>query len=82
MTNKLENVTPIKIAIPIMSADCIAEITDIANIFPKAIEDLDAGDTSALFMNPYLLSHSVLTPPKILVNIAVSIMTPGAMNSR
>ena len=32
-------------------------------------------------MNPYRLSHSVLTPPNMLVNIAVSTITPGAMNS-
>ena len=48
---------------------------------PNAIEDREIGEVRALFIKPYLLSHNVLTPPKILVNIAVSIITPGAINS-
>jgi hypothetical protein len=45
------------------------------------MDDLEIGDVSAWFINPYLLSHKVFTPPKILVKIAVSIMIPGVMNS-
>jgi hypothetical protein len=82
ITKRFGNDTPIRIAMPIIRADCIAEIKDIASIFPNAMEDLDAGETSALFMKPYLLSHNVLTPPKMLVKIAVRIITPGAINSK
>ena len=81
ITSKFEMCTPNASAIPRIRLDCNAEIKDIASIFPNAIEDLDTGETRALFMKPYRLSHNVLTPPKILVNIAVSIITPGAMNS-
>jgi hypothetical protein len=79
--NKFGIVTPIAIAIPKMRLACIAATRDIANIFPSAIDDLEIGEVSAWFINPYLLSHKVFTPPKMLVKIAVSIIIPGAMNS-
>jgi hypothetical protein len=74
-------VTPIAKAIPTIKLACIAEIKEIADIFPSAMEDREIGDVNALFINPYRLSHRVLTPPKILVKIAVRIITPGAINS-
>jgi hypothetical protein len=74
-------VTPIARAIPKIKLAWSAAIREIADIFPIAIEEREIGDVRALFINPYLLSQSVFTPPKILVNIAVSIMTPGAINS-
>mgnify|MGYP000262054442 FL=1 len=45
------------------------------------IAEREIGEVNALFIKPYLLSQSVLTPPKILVKIAVKMMTPGAINS-
>ncbi len=53
----------------------------MADIFPRAIEEREIGEVNALFIKPYLLSQSVLTPPKMLVKMAVRIITPGAMNS-
>jgi hypothetical protein len=73
--------TPIANAIPKIKLACNAEIKEIADIFPRAIDEREIGDVSALFIKPYLLSQRVLTPPKILVKIAVSIITPGAINS-
>ena len=64
-----------------MRLACIAATKDIANIFPSAIDDLEIGDVSAWFIKPYLLSHKVFTPPNMLVNIAVSMIIPGVMNS-
>ena len=58
-----------------------AAIKEIAAIFPNAIAEREIGEDRALFIKPYRLSHKVFTPPKILVKIAVSIMTPGAINS-
>jgi hypothetical protein len=34
-----------------------------------------------MFIKPYLRSHKVFTPPKMLVKIAVNIIIPGVMNS-
>jgi hypothetical protein len=45
----LEKLTPISIAIPIIKADCIAEIKEMASILPSAIDEREAGETSALF---------------------------------
>src|SRR5574337_1033635 len=73
--------TPRARAIPRIRLDWSADMSDIASIFPNAIDVREIGEVSALFINPYLLSHKVFTPPKMLVKIAVSIMTPGAMNS-
>ena len=58
-----------------------AAIKEIADIFPKAIAEREIGEVNALFIKPYLRSQSVLTPPKILVKMAVKIITPGAINS-
>jgi len=74
-------VTPIAKAIPIIKLACKAAIKEIADIFPKAMAEREIGEVSALFIKPYLLSQRVFTPPKILVKMAVRIMTPGAMNS-
>ena len=79
--NGFGKVTPIAKAIPIIKLACKAAIKEIADIFPKAMAEREIGEVSALFIKPYLLSQRVLTPPKILVKIAVRIMTPGAMNS-
>ena len=73
--------TPIAKAIPKIKLACKAAIKDIADIFPSAIAEREIGEVNALFIKPYRLSHKVLTPPKMLVKIAVRIMTPGAMNS-
>jgi len=73
--------TPIAKAIPIIKLACKAEIKEIADILPRAIAEREIGEVNALFIKPYRLSHNVLTPPKILVKIAVRIMTPGAINS-
>jgi hypothetical protein len=73
--------TPIAKAIPIIKLACKAEIKEIADILPKAIAEREIGEVNALFIKPYRLSHNVLTPPKILVKIAVRTMTPGAINS-
>jgi hypothetical protein len=74
-------VTPIAKAIPIIKLACKAAIKEIADIFPKAIAEREIGEVKALFIKPYRLSQRVLTPPKILVKMAVRIMTPGAINS-
>jgi hypothetical protein len=74
-------VTPIAKAIPIIKLACKAAIKEMADIFPIAIAEREIGDVKALFIKPYRLSHSVFTPPKILVKIAVKIITPGAINS-
>ena len=74
-------VTPIAKAIPIIKLACKAAIKEIADIFPKAMAEREIGEVSALFIKPYRLSQRVFTPPKILVKMAVRIMTPGAMNS-
>src|SRR3990167_1355365 len=79
--NGFGKVTPIAKAMPISKLAWSAEIKERADILPNAIEEREIGDVSALFINPYLLSHRVLTPPKMLVKIAVSIITPGAINS-
>src|SRR5574341_996305 len=73
--------TPIASAIPKIKLACNAETKEIANILPSAMDDLEIGDVSALFIKPYLLSQRVFTPPNMLVKIAVRIMTPGVMNS-
>jgi len=73
--------TPSARAIPKTRLACSADITDMESILPIAIDDLEIGDVKALFMNPYRRSQSVLTPPNMLVKIAVNIMTPGAINS-
>ncbi len=73
--------TPIAKAIPIIKLACIAAINEIADIFPKAIAEREIGEVNALFIKPYRLSHKVFTPPKILVKIAVRMMTPGVINS-
>ena len=77
----LGKLTPIAKAIPIIKLACNAAIKEIADIFPNAIAEREIGEDNALFIKPYRRSHKVLTPPKILVKIAVRIMTPGAMNS-
>ena len=77
----LGKLTPIASAIPKIRLACNAAIKEIADIFPSAIAEREIGEDSALFIKPYRLSHRVLTPPKILVKIAVRIMTPGAINS-
>ena len=79
--NGLTKLTPIASAIPKIKLACNVEIKEIANILPSAIDDLEIGDVRALFMNPYLLSQRVFTPPNMLVKIAVRIMTPGVINS-
>jgi len=73
--------TPIANAIPKIKLAWSAAISAIADIFPKAIADLDIGEVKALFIKPYRLSHKVFTPPNMLVKIAVRIITPGAINS-
>ena len=69
-------VTPIAKAIPKIKLACNAAIKEMADIFPKAIAEREIGDVSALFIKPYRLSHNVLTPPKILVKIAVEYYHP------
>ncbi len=76
-----EKVTPIASAIPIMRLACSAATSDMAAILPSAIDAREMGVVRTMFIKPYRLSHNVLTPPNILVNIAVNTMTPGAMNS-
>ncbi len=82
-TIKIKSVkfTPIANAIPKTRLAWSAAINEIASIFPNAIDEREIGAVNALFIKPYLLSQSVLTPPKILVKIAVSIITPGVINS-
>jgi len=79
--NGFGKVTPIAKDIPKIKLACIAEINEIADIFPSAIDEREIGDVSALFIKPYRLSQSVFTPPKMLVKIAVNMITPGAINS-
>jgi len=43
---------PIAIAIPIIRLACKAAINEIADILPRAIEDLEIGEVNALFINP------------------------------
>ncbi len=73
--------TPIANAIPKIKLAWSAAINEIASILPSAIDERDIGEVRALFMKPYRLSHNVLTPPNMLVNIAVRTITPGAINS-
>ena len=81
MASGSANLTPMAIAMPMISDACRADMSEMAAILPTAIAGLDMGEARTLFMNPYRLSHSVLTPPNMLVNMAVSTMTPGVMNS-
>lgn len=79
--NGSENVTPIASAIPSMRLACNAATSEMAIILPIAIDAREMGVVSIIFIKPYRLSHNVLTPPNILVNMAVNIITPGAINS-
>jgi hypothetical protein len=45
--NKFGIVTPIARAIPKMRLACIAATSDIASIFPSAMDDLEIGEVSA-----------------------------------
>ena len=67
--------------IPMMRLACSTDTVDMASILPRASDERDMGETRALFMNPYRRSQRVFTPPNMLVKMAVSTITPAAMNS-